>query len=277
MNIIHEKKYHYLYRIVNKINHKIYIGVHSTDNLNDKYMGSGKILKKAQEKYGIENFEKEILEFFDNTNDMLIAEAKIVNAEFRNRKDTYNLALGGGSGDTGVYDSIERSRKISEKNINMASMIDKNGNVIKVSCDVDYETLELVGLTKNHCVYKNTITGETEYASVDDPRIKTGELVGITKGMITVKDKDGNTFSVPKDDPRYLSGELVGITKGCKQTPESNLKRSLAQKGISKPQTLYICPICGNRTSKTNLIRWHKRCQDNFESIEEYINNLIKV
>ena len=33
-------------------------------------------------------------------------------------------------------------------------------------------------------------------------------------GRANVKDKDGNTFSVFKDDPRYLSGELVGVTKG---------------------------------------------------------------
>ena len=41
---------------------------------------------------------------------------------------------------------------------------------------------------------------------------KTGELVGNTKGKVTVKDKDGNTLMTTKDDPRYLSGELIGVT-----------------------------------------------------------------
>lgn len=156
-------------------------------------------------------------------------------------------------------------------------MLDKDGNVVKVSCSSDYESLELVGVTKNHCVYKDMKTGNNVYTSIDDPRIKSGELKGVTIGMISVKDKDGNTFSVKKDDERFLRGELVGVTKGCKQTPESNLKRSLSQKGISKPQIIYECPICGKKTSKTNLIRWHKDCQSEFKSFEDYINNLIKI
>lgn len=33
-------------------------------------------------------------------------------------------------------------------------------------------------------------------------------------GRVNVKDKDGNILSVSVDDPRYLSGELVGVSKG---------------------------------------------------------------
>lgn len=55
------KKYHYVYRIINKLNNKFYYGVHSTSNIDDGYMGSGKRLGYAKNKYGLENFEKEIL------------------------------------------------------------------------------------------------------------------------------------------------------------------------------------------------------------------------
>ncbi len=41
-----------------------------------------------------------------------------------------------------------------------------------------------------------------------------GELVGITAGMVVVKDKDGNTLCVTKNDPRFISGYLVGIRRG---------------------------------------------------------------
>ena len=39
---------HYVYEITNNINGKIYVGVHSTKDVNDGYMGSGKHLKQAK-------------------------------------------------------------------------------------------------------------------------------------------------------------------------------------------------------------------------------------
>ncbi len=45
--------YHYIYLIINDINKKYYKGIHSTQNLNDNYMGSGRALEKAKKKYGL--------------------------------------------------------------------------------------------------------------------------------------------------------------------------------------------------------------------------------
>jgi len=87
-----------IYKITNLLDGKIYIGKHQTKDLNDGYMGSGKHLKRAIFKYGIENFKKEILFQFDNETDMNTKEAELVTEEFCLSEDTYNLCPGGKGG-----------------------------------------------------------------------------------------------------------------------------------------------------------------------------------
>ena len=92
------KHYYYTYQITNLLDKKIYIGTHKTKNLDDGYMGSGKILNRAIDKYGIENFKKDILEYFDTAEE-------IVDEEFLLREDVYNIRRGGFGG----FDYINKS------------------------------------------------------------------------------------------------------------------------------------------------------------------------
>lgn len=87
-----------IYKITNKINGKIYIGKHQTKDLGDDYMGSGKLIKAAIEKYGIQNFKKEILFQFDNEADMNGKEAELVTEDFVKEDTNYNLCPGGKGG-----------------------------------------------------------------------------------------------------------------------------------------------------------------------------------
>lgn len=61
-------------------------------------MGSGEIVLKAIKKHGKVNFSKKVLFVFDNSEDMYIKEAEIVDKEFIGRPDTYNAKVGGYGG-----------------------------------------------------------------------------------------------------------------------------------------------------------------------------------
>jgi hypothetical protein len=109
-----EKKYNYVYRIINSLNGMEYIGVHSTDNIDDKYFGSGTYLRNAIQKYGIKNFTKEIIQYFDCRELALTKEKEIVSEDFVKRCSVYNLVLGGGTPKNRIL-SIKKFKRGEEK------------------------------------------------------------------------------------------------------------------------------------------------------------------
>lgn len=88
------KLYNYIYLITNNLNGKIYVGKHSTDNLNDGYMGSGKLIKLAYNKYGKEHFSKKILAFADTEEKLNWFERYYIK-KYHARTKGYNLTDGG--------------------------------------------------------------------------------------------------------------------------------------------------------------------------------------
>lgn len=89
-----------IYKITNKLNGKVYIGKDESSRQN--YYGSGKNIKAAIKKYGIENFHKEILEddifdraFLQEREKYWIQEYNSIDPEIG-----YNISKGGDGGDT---------------------------------------------------------------------------------------------------------------------------------------------------------------------------------
>jgi hypothetical protein len=98
-----------IYKTTNIITGKFYIGKHQTEDLNDDYMGSGKILKRAVSKYGIDNFHKEILHICESEKEMNTLEKILVVPD---PEINYNLCHGGKGGfgfiNSKVYNPTKR-------------------------------------------------------------------------------------------------------------------------------------------------------------------------
>ena len=111
--------FYIIYKTTNKINNKFYIGKHITNDLNDGYLGSGTLLKRAIQKHGRQNFTKEILYVFDNEDDMNKKEKELVVVS----EDSYNLCEGGQGG----FGYINRNRLnyTIEKNKSISLLGDK--------------------------------------------------------------------------------------------------------------------------------------------------------
>jgi group I intron endonuclease len=86
-------KYYIIYE-TKSFENKLYIGWHATNNLDDGYLGSGKILKNKISKHGKKNFTRTVLEFcqFDNVLEREKYWIKQKNTIFPNG---YNLTKGG--------------------------------------------------------------------------------------------------------------------------------------------------------------------------------------
>ena len=122
---------HFIYKTTNTITRKYYIGIHSTKNLNDGYLGSGIYLKRSIKKYGIENFEREILCFFDTLKEAANVEKLIVDDNFIKSDLTYNIGLGGRGGDMIKSLSKEKQKEIRRKQVESTSGINHKDYGIK--------------------------------------------------------------------------------------------------------------------------------------------------
>ena len=111
------KKYHFIYKTTSLIDGRYYIGMHSTNNLKDGYLGSGTQLMRAIRKYGKENFVIEILEYLPTKELLSQREKEIVTMQEVTDKKCMNLKIGGIGGfpPTAKQRFLERMKEVDFK------------------------------------------------------------------------------------------------------------------------------------------------------------------
>lgn len=100
----------FLYKITNTENGKIYIGVSDTPErrFNEHMRRPNKLMSQDVESSGV-NFVQEIL-FEGNSSLVLGLERDIVNSDFVNDENTYNMTIGGGTPPKATKESSKKSR-----------------------------------------------------------------------------------------------------------------------------------------------------------------------
>ena len=110
--------FYIIYKTTNIINGKFYIGKHQTKDLLDGYLGSGKLLKRAINKYGIDNFHREILHICKDKQHMNLLESILVVPD---PEVNYNLCAGGKGGFSYINSVVYTKEKRVEHNRNISS------------------------------------------------------------------------------------------------------------------------------------------------------------
>lgn len=269
------KKYNFVYQTTNITNNKIYIGIHSTNNLDDGYLGSGKRLNDSIKCHGVEKFKRVILEYFETREECYKREAELVTTAFINRDDVYNITEGGYGVITHSKEGLQKLSNFAKERAIMRN-IDGDIKRVKINSDeyndmighttgmvcakdlsgkeifvsqIEFNTNEeLVGRTKGKISVIDKVSNKIMMIDKCNYDINTFET--FTTGKVTVKDKDGCTFQVSKNDHRLTSGKLVGVMRGIKTGKQKN-KRSTVK-----------CPYCDKVGDISNMKRWHfEKCK----------------
>lgn len=95
---VNERKHHFVYRITRPtIDECFYIGVHSTDDLNDGYLGSGDLIVLSVKQHGKSAHQREILHFLPSRDAASDKEKELVTLELIADPLCLNQIPGGGN------------------------------------------------------------------------------------------------------------------------------------------------------------------------------------
>lgn len=209
----------FVYLTVCLVNSKSYVGKYEGPE-SDNYLGSGKLLKRAVQKYGKDNFTRTILERYTNKEDCRSGEVKwikLLNAV--ENKSFYNIATGGEGGNTfagfSQDEMIElrvklRKRAKRKPPIGVVSYLDLLTG-LRGSCSlVEFKQDSLKVGTKSKYIYKTPLGN---YSSLQIAHRDIGIDMSTLSRRCTNPDKVITAIAVAATDHRLKEHDRLHIGK----------------------------------------------------------------
>jgi hypothetical protein len=262
--------YHYVYKTTNEETGHYYIGIHSTENKDDGYLGSGSKLKEFISKYGKESFTKTIIAERNTREEIELIEEQEVGDKFKTDDKCLNLCAGGQKGRWELTDEIKtkignsmrgfkktpeqiektvkhhRGAKRSDESKKRMSESAKNRP--PVSDDTRKKLSDMYKGEKS-CWYGKHHTEESKKKMSES---KKGKSSGPHSEETKQKIREGNLNKV-------VTQESINKQKNTKANwtdeQRAEFKRKISETKKNAP--IRTCPHCGKEGKSGNMTRYH--------------------
>jgi hypothetical protein len=249
-----DRKYHFVYRTT-RLDGKYYIGVHSTDSLDDGYLGSGTHIGRSIKKHGKENHTREILELCDSRAAAFELEKKLVTNETLKDPLCMNKAAGGAHHGQRPYGFSAESRlRISEASKRQwTQRLERGWKPPPQSVEtIAKRTAKLIGKRRTPEQVRTVQKRVREYyanADLDELKLR-GQKAAKTR-VENGTNKGGRPPGIPMSDEQ--KARQSAATKGKKLSDTHRLN-------LRKPKTRVSCLFCKADTTISHLPRYHNGC-----------------
>jgi hypothetical protein len=238
------KKYNFVFITTNLINGKQYIGDHSTNNLDDNYLGSGIYIHNAILKYGKENFKIQILEFFDTRKEAFNAQEKHIKKCNTLIPKGYNVSPKGGHQTNGGFNAKSRKKLSNTRKKKGLAKGEKNPMYGKSVYSV---WLLKYGKEKADILQEQKIQKHKKYKHTEiskDKIRKTIKKIRSTTNPIWNKGKTKETNEIVRKSAMTRSKTL----EGRKLAEEHKKHKKEAQNKTPQILCVYCGKLCDNKS-----------------------------
>lgn len=242
-----KRRYHFVYKTTCTVTGKWYLGMHSTDDLNDGYLGSGTILSRSVKKYGRDAHVMEILFMFETRQEAADKERELITEELRASDVCMNIQRGGQGSHLRPDATEETKQKLSDASKKWWNLLrdDPVAYALQISKMITPESV-----AKRAEANRGKTRGDTSKMQAAQQALAAG-----------ISDEEWRRRALLSHETRRANGSgKGGRPKGTPMSDEQKARQSAARKADpnSVLKIKVSCIHCRKVTSLTGLTSFHK-------------------